>query len=315
MEGQRYEHPYYGRPDAAGHQEPLFSAAFKKRQGYVIGFTIIGIQIGLPLIAAALARSTLAPDAIIFYIAGFLIATGAYVISSNLLPVRGYSTLREQCAARILAGRINLNRLEGIWVGFSPDAEPRIYTNNYDWDVGFLVIMPDRLCYLGEQARFALQKDQVVRVKLGSGGPSWFGLRRVYVDWRDDNGNILHLNFRPADAPSMRRIGPMASQLRDRLLRWQVSPSDESAVPSQLAALGPPSIGQIPSQSLDQVVGYGRLIFACFNSLVTSAIICFIAGLPFRPGGGGQALYVLAVGLWLWVLQAMPILVHKRSER
>ena len=107
----------------------------------------------------------------------------------------------------------------------------------------------------------------------------------------------------------------MASELRDRLLRWQVSPSDESAVPSQLAALGSPSIGQIPGQSLDQVVGYGRLIFACFNSLLTSAIICFIAGLPLSPGRGGQALYVLAVVLWLWVLQAMPLLVHKRSER
>jgi len=250
----------------------------------------------------------------IIYAAGLLIAAGAYFVCSNLMPVRGYSSLKGQFAARMLARGIDVDRLEGIWVGFSPDGEPRVYSNNYDWDVGFLLVMPDRLCFLGEQAQFALAKDQVAKIRLGPGGPSWWGSQRVYIDWRDDHGIIGSLNFRPADARSMRQIAPLAKRLLDRLLRWRVAPSDESAISSRLTALGPPNIAQVPSQSVAQATSYGRLLFFCFNSLLTAAMASFMTRLPFDPAEGGQALYVLGAVLVLWLLQALPYMARPGAK-
>src|SRR5262249_450559 len=311
MEGSRYDHPYYGRPGSVAQPGQLFSADFKKKRGTASGLAILAIQIGVPLITACLARSGSSPNRnIVIYVMGFLIAAGAYLVCSNLMPVRGYGSLKGQFAARMLAQGIDVDRLEGIWVGFSPDGEPRIYSNNYDWDVGFLLVMPDRLCFLGEQAQFALQKDQVAKIRLGPGGPSWWGLRRVYVDCPDDHGAIRSLILRPADARSMRGIAPLAKRLLDRLLRWRVAPSDESAISSRLAALGSPDIAQVPSQSVAQITSYGRLLFLCFNLLLIAAMASFMARLPFIPAAGGQALYVLAVVFVLWLLQALTYIAR-----
>src|SRR5262249_61773458 len=78
MEGSRYDHPYYGRPGSVVQQEQLFSADFKRKRGIASGLAIIAIQIGVPLIAACLARSGSSPNRnMIIYAAGLLIAAGA----------------------------------------------------------------------------------------------------------------------------------------------------------------------------------------------------------------------------------------------
>ncbi|HKF54855.1 MAG TPA: hypothetical protein VKJ45_05415 [Blastocatellia bacterium] len=320
MEGSRPDYPYYGRPDygrpgPSSQQMPMFSAEFKKRTGKTHGLVIIGIQIGLPIIVALVSRYRGTPQGnTLLYLAGFVITISAYLIASNLMPVRCYPGLKKQFAARMAAAGIDLDRLNGIWVAFSPDGEPRIYTNNYDWDLGFLLVLPDRLCFLGELAQFALAKEQVAKIRLGSGAPSLWGTRRIYIEWLDQNGAVSRLNFRPADATSMRQIGPMSRHLLDRLQRWQGAPSDESAISSRLAALAAPNIGEVPSQSPDQAASFGKFVLLCFNSLITSALLCFVAGLSFDLAHGGQGLYVLAVVFSVWVLQALPFIVSGKHQ-
>jgi hypothetical protein len=312
MEGSRYDHPYYGRPEygqpgPGSQQAPLFSAEFKKRTGTTSGLVMIAIQIGLPIIVGLISRSRGIPGGnTLLYLVGFLVTIAAYLVSSNLLPVRGYSNLEKQIAARLIARGIDLDRLNGVWVAFSPDGEPRVYANNYDWDVGFLLVLPDRLCYLGELAQFALSKEQVAKIEIGSGGLSLWGTRRVYIDWRDQSGAVRRLNFRPADARSLRQIGPLSRNLLDRLQRWRVAASNDSAISSRLAAIGPPNIGVVPSRSPGQAASLGKLVLLCLNLLITSAVFCFFWGLSFDLSHGGQALYVLAVVFSVWLLQALP---------
>jgi hypothetical protein len=317
MEGSRQDHPYYGRPEYGrpvpiSQPAPMFSTEFKKRTGTMHGLVIIAIQIGLPIVVGLISRSQGTPNGnTVLYLAGFLITIGAYLIASNLMPVRSYSSLKKQFGARMTATGIDLERLDGIWVAFSPDGEPRIYANNYDWDLGFLLVLPDRLCFLGELVQFALAKEQVAKIRLGSGGPSLWGSRRVYINWLDENGEVRCLNFRPADARSMRQIAPLSRRLLDRLERWQAFASDESAISSRLAALGAPSIGVVPSQSPDQAASFGKLVLLCFNTLVCAAVFCFFAGLSFDLAHGGQALYVLAVAFSVWALQALPYIASR----
>ena len=312
MEGSRQDHPYYGRPDYGrpgpnSQQAPLFSADFKRSTGLTNALVTIAIQIGFPLAFALISRSGGTPNTKVpIYLLGFLATIGAYVVSSNLLPVRGYSDLKKQFAARLLASGIDVERLNGLWVAFSPDGEPRVYANNFDWDLGFLLILPDRLCFLGELVQFALTEEQVAKIRLGSGGPSLWGTRRVYIDWHDQNGATSSLNFRPADARSMRQIGPLSRRLMDRLQRWRVTPCDESAISSRLAAIGTPNIVGVASQSVAEAASYSRLALLCFNSLFTAAIICFAARVSFDPSNGSPALYVLAVVFSVWLLQALP---------
>jgi len=150
MDQSRPGQQYYRQPDANRDPDRFFSTAFKTRQGTIGGFTMLTIQLILPATVGLIARSDWALHRQPFiYFVGFLVIASAYLVSSNLLPVRGYSNLRRQLAARMSAAGIDVKGLGGIWVGFSPDGEPRIYLNNYDWDVGFLFIFPDRVCWPG----------------------------------------------------------------------------------------------------------------------------------------------------------------------
>src|SRR5262249_61952177 len=121
MEGSRYDHPYYGRPGSVVQQEQLFSADFKRKRGIASGLAIIAIQIGVPLIAACLARSGSSPNRnMIIYAAGLLIAAGAHFVFFKPLPVRGCSRLYGQFVARRVAPRVVHEPSGGIWGGVLP---------------------------------------------------------------------------------------------------------------------------------------------------------------------------------------------------
>jgi len=67
-------------------------------------------------------------------------------------------------------GRLDFVDQMAMLVAFLPDATARFYVSSYDWDSGYLFLRKDRLCYVGDQTRFALRSDQVRAVRLGAGG-------------------------------------------------------------------------------------------------------------------------------------------------
>src|SRR5262249_12583214 len=89
----------------------------------------------------------------------------------------------------------------------APAAGPRLYGTYYNWDFGFLAVVGDRLCYVGDHARFALRRDQVTAVRLGPGPSRWWYAPYVYVSWRDEErGTAGTLNVRAREGRTMRQL-------------------------------------------------------------------------------------------------------------
>jgi len=74
-----------------------------------------------------------------------------------------------------------------------------------------LFIRSDRLCYCGEEIKFALRRGEVTAIVLGHGLPGPLPTRRIYIAWKDvdfgrsgtfnlgciEGGSILELNAEP----------------------------------------------------------------------------------------------------------------------
>jgi hypothetical protein len=307
---------HYQLPSPVVGQQGLYSPALRAQLSLRIGLTSIVIKICVPIAVAYLARSHwLGDHNFRIYAAGFIAALLVDVAASNYLPLLGYTSLKQKLEARLRTEGIDAARLGGVWVGFSPSRSAQIYDGNYDWDVGFLFRAGDRLAYIGDQTRFAIQRDQLVRARLGPGGSSWWRLARVYVEWRGrESGTTQWFNFRPARVRSMHQIAPQSRLLLDKLLRWKVAPSEQDNVPMELADLGPPDIGVVKSVSPGKAVGFGRVVFLACYMMSISAIWCLLLGLPFNPAKGGQALYVVGVVLVTLLIQMIPSLASGQRE-
>src|SRR5258708_21010000 len=73
----------------------------------------------------------------------------------------------------------------GLPVVCAPAASPRIYELNANWDIGSLFIRSDRLCYCGEEIKFALRRGEVTAIVFGHRLPGPLPTRRIYIAWKD----------------------------------------------------------------------------------------------------------------------------------
>jgi hypothetical protein len=159
---------------------------------------------------------------------------------------------------------------------------------------------------VGEQARFALRREQVAEARVGPGAVGWQGAPRVYVTWRDEarkTGGIF--SIRPADVRAMHEVGPAARRLAERLQAWREGAPATEEIPLCPALPDAPQIGQVTSLSPRAAVTFR----AMSGSLVWIAALAFGAsvlfGLSFNPAQGGAGLLAVAaaalshLSLWL----------------
>jgi hypothetical protein len=170
---------------------------------------------------------------------------------------------------------------DSVLVGFSPGSAPRIFESNYTWDAGSLVFAADRLCYLGEEAQFALRREQLLSVRAGEGFPGWFGNKFLYVTWRgSENEGASTCNLRPLETRSALQLKRALAQLEDRINAWRAGSTSSAALPPQFQSLHAPQIGAVTSTSPGEA---WKLNQALATLVAASAISGFIAALLNLP--------------------------------
>jgi len=75
----------------------------------------------------------------------------------------------------------------GIFVGFSPSAEPKIYEGMYHYDFGLVRFSPGVLKFVGDRTHFTLDSRLVERVWLGDGPRHWTPRKVVYIACRNSD--------------------------------------------------------------------------------------------------------------------------------
>jgi len=203
-----------------------------------------------------------------FLLALLLAGAGALALS-NVLPFAANRRLCGRLAGRLASEHLAVGPQERLLVGLSPGAAPRIFESNYAWDLGALVFERDRLCYWGEEVRFALERREVLSVERGPGFPSWFRTRFLYVTALGTGGRPFTFNLRPFDVSSALEMKRSLAELERRLERWRGA--TEAAAPPAHPEPGPLRIGEVTSIDPSEAWKAGQ-------GLTLVVLVAFLAG-------------------------------------
>ncbi len=308
----------YSIPPTALPAGKLFSTRCKAQIAGKVAWTLLLATVLLPAAFALLAYRIGPQGGVpwLVYAIGLLSTLAANLMLLNFLPMLGLRKLerllREKCRAEQPASRI----CNGLFVGLAPDSHPRVYEGNWAWDLGFLSLTPKYLSYWGEEARFILQRDEVISISLGPGPLGWFRTPSAYLTCRNTSGRQSTFNLRPMQGRSMRDMAKETRRLVKDLENWRLAlpgSSNPLLAPTQKTGevLAAPAFGEVTGVS-PQTLVKGQFLardFLLNTFLAIGVILVFGLGFPpldslarswnpADPGPTFGGLYVLVV-VWL----------------
>jgi Zn-dependent protease with chaperone function len=295
-----------------------WSRASKKRQLGRLGWSLIVVTIGTPMLVAwAVDRSGLSGWAMgIAYFGGLALILGVRSQAHSGWAMRFINHTRRRLADRLKQEGLDPAGWETAFVGFAPADRPQLYDGFDVWDTGFLVFTRHQLSFLGWRNRFGLRRSQVGQVRLGPGWPSWRKQFRIYVTWHDSERGVSGTFYLEALKPRP-PWNPARGEreLNQRMRQWWLSPSAAGAdTPEALYSLKAPDLHP-PSGTL---AGARQTALAIFCSVVPmgllAAALYWLVGLPLDPDGGEGAWFIVlapaAVTLW----QHLPFWLARDPE-
>jgi Zn-dependent protease with chaperone function len=284
----------------------VFTTRFKTRVLATILWTTLFLTVALCLGAAVWVRSGgFSTPWVRFALALAGIAIARLAIGAAIAPL-GYSTLRKKLAARLAAEGLG-EAAAGTFGGFAPDSVPRSYEGHTVWDVGFLIFGAGALVFVGDQARFRLDRERITAVRLGRGYPGWLEVPNLYVDWRHEDET--------AHTFALRAIGGTLFGTRRRMRRlarkaeaWRLH--GEGAVPL------PPTAAELPPPPTAPVTGHAPRealrLRGTFVLLWLHALLISMAGLLLDEPGAILPALVLAVAVH--VVLILPIIFYREPK-
>jgi hypothetical protein len=192
-------------------------------------------------------------------------------------------------------------------VGLAPDATQRCYEGFAEWDLGFLWVQGDQLCYVGEQTRFALNAAQI-QVTLEA--RRWGQATSLVIRWQSGSKSGL-LKFHVCEAHSLSQMQVAIRRLKQQVEQWQQTLGLASAVATSYipigtdttdtsVALSAPQIGCVTSQSRreHQTAQISDALIKLAAILLGLSLIWQIPW-NWQPGSSLYLVFVAIVGL-IW---------------
>lgn len=303
LEARTDEADRYPLPAALAEDPPAFSSTFRRDLTALITWAMLAAMTIPPALAAWLATVADLPflGAAALLAGGAVLAIAASQLVALLGPVWRQRTLERRVRAR-LERRGELPGGELIPVGIAPGEHPRLYDNNYSFDVGYLSLDGGRLTYAGEQLRFSLGRGEVAEVGLGARLPSWWRPAAVVVRWRTDDGREGSVQLRVTGVRTLLELDRRSRELAARIERWRREPDAEPAgAPSE-----PPLTGEITCQTPRQALRpVGCLVLAVLAAGLAAGLAVLARVHPFA-GLAAAASAVVAL-----TAHFLPLLLHR----
>jgi Zn-dependent protease with chaperone function len=261
----------YALPANVANQEKVFSTTVKQRIAFRNAWIFIATLSVPPALVALVARDPhmLGKAFLGLLMAGWALTIAVSLTVTNNLPSWQSKALRGRLRQKLEKAGVDPVAWGGRYVGFSPHAGPRSYEGLLVWDIGFLFVYPDRICYCGEGTQFSLTRDQVTSAQLARGSAAWISADCAYISWQVGSRSGT-FNLRPGDARSVVEAGKMSRQLVERLHTWREKPAPRRDVPPVLAGLGAPPTGKVTTAS-------SKLLKKVKNVLGTTFLLGFVA--------------------------------------
>ncbi len=232
------------------------------------------------LVAVAVHRWQL-PNPSVAYIIGGAACFALFLLISEWQTVWGRTSLMNRFHARLRDDGVAVAEDGAELVALSPHAYLCAYTVAFTWDTGLLLMGKNRLCYAGDQIRFALRPEQVLGVRIGPGIPQWLAQSRIYIDWQTQPGSPVQTwNLEPKSPCAFWRVRRQIRQLHARLERWRAQPSDNTELPAALRQLEAPAIGEVTGEPIRSVVTFRRFLKIAFWNQVLAIMLCLAVRVP-----------------------------------
>ena len=322
---------HYSLPATVVPGAKVHSTQHKQAGSLRLAFLMLGVLIFTPAGFALLAARPFwtGPLRTALYLAGFTVTLGIIYAFLNFVPPMG---LRKQAAAlkaRLAKEGVQADGWAGVFVGFSPAAAPRSYELNTNWDLGCLFLRSDRLCYWGEETKFALRAGQITDIKLASGSPTLLPPRRIYIAWKDkERGTTGVFNIGCINGASTLGLRRQTSNLAQRLQVVWKSGAAARPMPDLLATLTSPQLGAVTFDGVNKIGKSSKVFRELLFTTIFAAVGAALCGLPFHfmqfvfsgvderlgrvavhsPGAGW---YVVAVALTVRFIAMIPALRYK----
>jgi Zn-dependent protease with chaperone function len=325
------EEATYSIPSAATSARRVLSSTKKLGNLRSITFAILGSIIFTPLAFSLIAQlsrwSNFEREAL--YLAGIAATFLAYLSCSNFISTRRLRSAVPALKANLLAEGISADSWNGIPIGLAPGAVPRSYEGHTHWDLGFLFVRSDRICYCGEEAKFALRRDLITDIRLGPSSPSWFNSQRIYFAWKDAESSTSGVfSLACAQPESVLALKKRNRFLFEQLLQWKKTNATSRPLPPPLQALKVPQFGEVTGKSPLALRKPKFILKELWWTGVLAALVAVAAGLPFhlfgyffmsrgiglpQLNGPGSGWYVVAVAVCLRFFQFLPVLRYKEK--
>ena len=262
----------------------LFSTRYRTRAAQLASWSTTLSAVLFPaLVAFAAGRMpTGSPARWLTFVAGSVVALVAFFAVQNFAGCWLLPSLRAKFERRAREQGFDPTSTGALFAGLSPGDSPRIFESSMSWDAGFLVLTRDKLVYWGEQAYFALTRDQVDSICPSPDVPSWVTTPRPAVVWRGSPGDACQtFILQPIQIGSLFDRRAKIRRLTELLCRWKRGELPAAALPPACADLALPQFGEVTGLPPEQ---FSRLSFAvrCIAPLIFFSLCLSLAlSLPF----------------------------------
>jgi len=343
QEGSSSDASTYASPTIAAATNKLHSTQHKKASIQKLSYILLAIISFVPSLFALFAQSLHGHRALQLSLLALSIPAtfAAVLVFSNYIPRLTRGNISSRLNQKLSVQGIQVASWGGIYVGFAPSAAPRSYEATSFWDVGYLFLRSDRLCYWGEEAQFALRRDQITDIKLDTGLPGYLGAKRVYIAWCDaEQGTCGVFNLGRGHSDSIRGGARQTSELANRLHAWWKTPSPARALPAPLDTLSTPVVRAVTSAVPGALWKPQKLFSELLATAWIAALAAMLCRLPFHltaylnsatysrlglpsfssPGAGWFIVLVAPLVRYLSLIPALryrdkPILVAQSSTK
>jgi hypothetical protein len=298
---------HYPVPPTSASEGKVFSTTFKANLAIKIGWLTLAASTLTPALVAFIAtRVRLSVPLWCVLVLGLLATFLLTAWISNVGSVWGGHTLKKRILERMKSQGLAPDAWGGIFVGFSPHPFPRVYDGNCMWDVGFLIPAGDRVCFWGEETRFALRRHQISQIRLRPGHASWWPSHRLYITWKDEEkGTGGTFNLVPADSSSLGKMYAETAALAERLQGWHCGTSFPSGIPAALETLASPALGEVTCVSPRLFGSAGVHVMGSIYVALAALLVAMLFGL-FEAAGGWGVSYTMGVAILNTIATNLP---------